>query len=88
MAPLAGALGAGAALDELEELDSFLLMSTETEPDCEPAGAGAVVEPADEDEDAGGVVRETVRSPSRSQPVNSPAPSARETATAKAESLM
>jgi hypothetical protein len=37
--PLAGALGC--ALDEeLEELDwSFLVMSTEAEPDCEPDGA-------------------------------------------------
>jgi hypothetical protein len=82
--PLDGA--AGAAVEELEELESFLLMSTLAEPEVEPAGA--VVEPADDEEDAGGVVRETVRSPSRSQPVSNPAPSARETATAKVESLI
>jgi hypothetical protein len=77
--------------EELEELDwSFLVMSTDAEPEAEPEGElGVVVEPAEEDEEpAGGVVRETVRSPSRSQPVSNPAPSARETATAKVESLI
>ena len=95
--PEAGALGE-AELDELEELLSFsvLLMSTVAEPEAEPEGAGAVaepagavVEPADEDEEpAGGVVLETVRSPSLSHPVRSPAPSARDTATARVESFM
>jgi hypothetical protein len=75
--PAAGALGAalGAVLDE--ELE-------------EPDGAvDGVVEPA-EDEEAlpGAVVRDTVLSPSLSQPVSSPAPSARDTATARVESLM
>lgn len=88
---------AGVALEELEEL-SFFEASTETEPDAEPAGAdaepegvlGVVVEPADEDDEpAGGVVRETARSPaSRSQPASRPAPSARETATARVDSFM
>ena len=88
---------AGVALDELEEL-SFFDASTDTEFDVEPAGALAepegllgVVEPADEDEaePAGGVVRETARSPaSRSQPASRPAPSARETATARFVSFM
>ena len=89
---------AGVALEELEEL-SFFDASTDTEPDAEPAGAlaepegllGVVVEPADEDEaePAGGVVRETARSPaSRSQPASRPAPSARETATARFVSFM
>jgi hypothetical protein len=89
---------AGVALEELEEL-SFFDASTDTEPEVEPAGAlaepdgllGVVVEPADEDEaePAGGVVRETARSPaSRSQPASRPAPSARETATASVESFM
>ena len=89
---------AGVALDELEEL-SFFDASTDTEFDVEPAGAlaepagllGVVVEPADEDEaePAGGVVRETARSPaSRSQPASRPAPSARETATARFVSFM
>jgi hypothetical protein len=62
-------------------------MSTEAEPEVElePDGVlGVVVEPAeDEDEPAGGVVFETVRSPSRSQPVSKPAPSARDTGNCK-----
>jgi hypothetical protein len=88
---------AGLALEELEEL-SFFEASTETEPDAEPAGAlaepegllGVVVEPADdEDEPAGGVVRETARSPaSRSQPAIRLAPSAMETATARVDSFI
>jgi len=85
--PEAGALGV--ALDELELL-SLLFMSTVAEPEVElePDGVlGVVVEPA-EDEDEGGVVLETVRSPSRSQPVSKPAPSARDTAVARIESLM
>lgn len=80
---------AGVALVELEELSRFDA-STETEPDGELGVAGVVVEPADEDEEpAGGVVRETARSPaSRSQPAINPAPSARETATARFESFI
>lgn len=89
--PEAGALGV-ALEDELELLSlSLLLMSTDAEPEVElePDGAvaGVEVEPAD-DEDEGGVVRETVRSPSRSQPVSRPAPSARDTATARVESFI
>jgi hypothetical protein len=90
--PDAGALGV--ALDDELELLSLLLVSTDAEPETElePDGAvaapdGVEVEPA-EDEDEGGVVRETVRSPSRSQPVSKPAPSARDTATARVESFM
>lgn len=85
-----------ASLDEevlLEEdggvaLESFLDMSTDAEPDVElePAGELGVVEPAD-DEELGGVVRETVLS-FLSQPVSNPAPSARDTATVRVESLM
>jgi hypothetical protein len=61
------------------------------EPDAEElelGGVAGVVEP-DEEEEAlpGGVVRDTV-SPSLSQPVSNPAPSARDTATARVESLM
>jgi hypothetical protein len=89
--PEAGALGV-AELDELEELLSLsLLMSTEAEPEVEPEGAdaepdGEVVEPADEDEPG-------ARAPvwlvaSRSQAVSNPAPSARDTAVARIESLM
>lgn len=88
--PEAGALGE-AELDELEELLSLslLFMSTEAEPEVEPEGLDGVVEPADDDEEpAGGVVFETVRSPSLSQPVSNPAPSARDTATARVESFI
>ena len=89
--PDAGALGV-AADDELELL-SLLFMSTVAEPEVElePDGAvaGVEVEPAeDEDEPAGGVVFEMLRSPSRSQPVSKPALSARDTAAARIESLM
>lgn len=90
--PDAGALGV-ALEDELELLLSLslLLMSTDAEPEVElePDGAvaGVEVEPAD-DEDEGGVVRETLRSPSRSQPVSKLAPSARDTATARLESFI
>ena len=85
-----GELGVVVPDAELEELESFFDMSTDAEPEAEPEGAaGVVVEPAEEDEEpAGGVVLETVRSPSRSQPVSNPAPSARDTATARVESLM
>ena len=82
--------------EELEEDGGVLgtVAEPETELELEPDGAvlaepdGVVVEPADDEEDAGGVVFETARSPSLSQPVSIPAPSARETATAKAESLI
>lgn len=67
----------------------------ETAPEAEPEGAvevepdGALLEPADEVAPEPGVVREAARSPaSLSQPVSNPAPSARETATAKVESLI
>lgn len=87
-----GALGGVVVVPAaLEELDwSFFDISTEAEPEAEPDGAaGAVLEPADEDEEpAGGVVRDTARSPPLSQPVSNPAPSARDTTTAKVESLM
>jgi hypothetical protein len=73
--------------DELED-DGELGVDAppETEPDAEPEGElGLVVEPADEDAPEPGVVLDAARSPSvRSQPVSKPAPSARETATAKA----
>jgi hypothetical protein len=60
----------------------------EPEPDAEPDGLdGVLLEPADDELEPG--VLETARSPSvLSQPVSNPAPSARETATAKAESLI
>ena len=86
-----GELGVVVPDAELEELESFFDMSTDAEPEAEPEGelGVVVVEPAEEDDEpAGGVVRETVRSPSRSQPVSNPAPSARDTATARVESLM
>jgi hypothetical protein len=63
------------------------------EPDAEElelaGGVAGVVEPDEEDEALpGAVVRDTVRSPSLSQPVSNPAPSARDTATARVESLI
>jgi hypothetical protein len=81
------------ALDEDDGgvLESFLDMSTDAEPEVElePDGElGVVVEPADEDAPELGVVLETARSPSLSHPVSNPAPSARDTATARAESLI
>ena len=90
--PEAGALGV--ALDELEELLSLLFASTEAEPEAEVELEGAVdaepdgevVEPAEEDEP--GLVRWAVLAPSLSQPVSNPAPSARDTAVARIESLM
>ena len=94
--PDAGALGV-APEAELEELASpgfaspgFLDMSTDAEPEVElePEGVLGVVEPADEDAPELGVVLETARSPSLSQPVSNPALSARDTATARAESLI
>ena len=89
--PEAGALG-DAEL-ELEELLS-LSLSTETEPeaeleldgvDAEPDGG--VVEPADE-EDEPGARAPVVFVASRSQAVSKLAPSARDTAVARIESLM
>lgn len=84
--------GAGGVAVELDvELSFFFEASIETELDVEPEGAaGVVVEPADEDAEPDGVVvvLETARSPSRSQPVSMPAPSARETATAKVVSFI
>jgi hypothetical protein len=76
-APLGGVLGA-------------VLTEPEAEPDGAVDGELGVVEPAEEDEEPdGGVVFETARSPaSLSQPVSNPAPSARDTAIAKVESLM
>lgn len=91
--PEAGALG-DAEL-ELEELLSLSLsLSTETEPeaeleldgvDAEPDGG--VVEPADE-EDEPGARAPVVFVASRSQAVSKLAPSARDTAVARIESLM
>jgi hypothetical protein len=88
--PEAGALGVAEL--ELEELLS-LSLSTDTEPeaeleldgvDAEPAGE--VVEPADEDEP--GARAPVVFVASRSQAVSKLAPSARDTAAARIESLM
>ena len=82
-----GVLGV-AALEELDEL-SFLVVSTDADPETDdelPDGVlGVVVEPDEEEVDEPGAVRVTVRSPSLSQPANSPAPSARDTATARIE---
>jgi hypothetical protein len=86
------------ALDE--ELSFFFDASIDTELEVEPEPDGAAAEPEgaagevvelDEEEPAepeGVVVLETARSPSRSQPVSMPAPSARETATAKVVSFI
>jgi hypothetical protein len=82
---------ASADEEELEDAGGALGFTfTDAEPEVEPAGAdGVVVEPAEEDEEpAGGVVLVMVRSPSLSQPVRIPAPSARDTATAKVVSLI
>jgi hypothetical protein len=90
--PLGGVLGE-LLIEPLEllappEAESFLVGSAdedELEDDGELGlGELGVVEPADEDDPEPGVL-ETARSPScLSQPVSNPAPSARETATAKA----
>ena len=89
--PEAGALGVAEL--ELEELLSLSLsLSTETEPDADELdGAdaepdGEVVEPADEDEP--GARAPVLLVASRSQAVSNPAPSARDTAAARIESLM
>jgi hypothetical protein len=89
-------VGSAAEEDELDEdgeLGGVLALpdvEPEVEPEAEPDGElGVVVEPLDDDAPEPGVVLETARSPSvLSQPVSKPAPSARETATAKAESLI
>jgi hypothetical protein len=74
----------GSADEEELEDDGELGVELDAEPDAEPDGELGVVEPADEDVPEPGVL-ETARSPScLSQPVSNPAPSARETATAKA----
>jgi hypothetical protein len=91
----------GVALEELEELSLFFDASIDTEPELEPGvvapddeelaepdGVLGVVVPVEEELDEPGVVRVTVRSPSLSQPANSPAPSARDTATARIECFM
>ena len=89
-AELGGVAGvAGVALEAaLEELDSFFSTPTDAEPEAAPGELGVVLVPAEEDAPPGGVVRETARSPSLSQPVSNPVPSARDTATAKVESLI
>lgn len=84
---------AGVVLDELADDEGGVAgaVFTDAEPETELPEEGelGVVEPADEDdEEPGVVVRETARSPSLSQPVRIPAPSARETATAKVVSLI
>ena len=86
--PEAGALGD--ALDEELELlsaDEPGDTEPEAEPEAEPEGAvdGDVVEPLDEDEPG---ARAPVFGASRSQAVSNPAPSARDTAAARMESLM
>ena len=90
--------------EALPEAESFFVASDEAledddgelgvvalpdaEPDAEPDGElGVVVEPDDEDVEPGALDLEAARSLSP-QPVSSPAPSARETANARAESLI
>ena len=93
-----GGVAGVVALDE--ELSFFFEASIDTELEVEPEPDGAAAEPEgaagevvelDEDEPAapdGVVVLVTARSPSRSHPVSMPAPSARETATAKVVSFI
>jgi len=77
----------------LEELESFLLMSAEPDVELEPDGAlaepdGVVVEPAEEDDAAPGLLADA-RSPALSpQAVSKLAPKTIDTATAKVESLI
>jgi len=78
---------------DAEELELAGGVAGVVEPDAEElelaGGVAGVVEPVAEDEALpGAVVRDTVRSPSLSQPVSNPAPSARDTATARVESLI
>jgi hypothetical protein len=80
-------------LDDDGELGGVLALpdvEPDAEPEAEPEGElGVVLEPLDDVAPEPGVVFETARSPSvLSQPVSNPAPSARETATAKAVSLI
>jgi hypothetical protein len=91
--PEAGALGE--ALDEELELlseDEPGVTEPEAEPEAEPDGEvedepeGEVVEPADEDEP--GALAPVLFVASRSQAVSRLAPSARDTAVARRESLM
>jgi hypothetical protein len=78
---------ASADEEELDEDGVLGVVPTDAEPEVELDGELGVVEPADEELEPG--LLETARSPScLSQPVSIPAPSARETATAKAESLI
>ena len=85
--------GAGVVEPDAEELELAGGVAGVVEPDAEElelaGGVAGVVEPVAEDEALpGAVVRDTVRSPSLSQPVSNPAPSARDTATARVESLI
>lgn len=76
--------------DALEDEDGELGVVVDAEPEAEPEGELGVVVVEPEDDDApepGVVVREVARSP-LSQAVRIPAPSARDTATARAESLI
>jgi hypothetical protein len=75
---------------ELGGVDALPDVEPDAEPEAEPDGElGVVVEPLDELAPEPGLVFVAARSPSvLSQPVSNPAPSARETATAKAESLI
>lgn len=91
--PEAGA--AGEALDEELELlseDEGAVTEPEAEPEAEPGAVedepdGGVVEPADEDEEEPGALAPVLLA-SLSQAVSKLAPSARDTAVARRESLM
>jgi hypothetical protein len=85
--PEAGALGE--ALDEeleLLSLDEGAVTEPEAEPEAEPDGG--VVEPADEDDEEPGALAPVLVVASRSHAVSRLAPSARDTAVARMESLM
>jgi hypothetical protein len=85
--PEAGALGE--ALDEeleLLSLDEGAVTEPEAEPEAEPDGG--VVEPADEDDEEPGALAPVLVVASRSQAVSRLAPSARDTAVARMDSLM
>ena len=84
--PEAGAL---LSVEDEEELELGELGVTVAEPDAEPDGAlGGVLELVEPEDAPEPGVRVTARSPSLSQPASNPAPSARDTATAKVESLI
>jgi hypothetical protein len=93
--PEAGAAGEALDDEELELLsaDEPGVAEPETEPEAEPDGAveddpdGGVVEPADEDDEEPGALA-PVFPASRSHAVSKLAPSARDTAVARMESLM